>query len=152
MLYILLLLYFRNPPIFAALLFAVFVIYVVWDFYKTKEHTGSYYPGGPPTFFQYVSRCLTGWLFADRESKLIGEIVTVGWTIFFAILIPFAFLPAVGTDWGKLCLALVVISAVTRYRLDKKHSAKWIWSVPFKILMGASVAYIVLYDTRVLCF
>jgi hypothetical protein len=105
-----------------------------------------------PNFLLYFLLCLSGWLSGIPKEKLKGETVTVGWTIFFAVVIPFAFIPGVGADWGKLCFALVVVGAATRYRFDKKAAAVWVWALPFKILMGGALAFIILYKTQVLCF
>lgn len=153
MLYIFLLLYFRNPPSVSVLLVAVFAIYVLWDFHKTIEHRTEYYSGDVPSLFGYIMSCLKGWLCPDNnQSTLTGEIVTVGWTVFFLILLPFSFFLPTSEQWVKLGFALVVILATTLYRLDKGWGGKWIQSIPFKIFMGAALAYIVLYTTRVLCF
>jgi hypothetical protein len=150
-LYMFLLVYFREPKIFSVLLLFIFIIYVIWDFYKTKEHKEEYYGPSTPTFLAYTTQCISGWLFPTSVSKLRGEVVTVSWTIVSAVLVPFAFLPSAAESSGKLTFALVVIGVVTRYRFDKKPSAVWVWSLPFKILLASSVAFIALYNTRLLC-
>ena len=150
-LYIFLLLYFRKPFAEAVLLTAVYVLYVAWDFYKTKEYPEIYYAVAPPSGPAYVGRCFAEWLQPGRYAALRSEAVTVGWAVFFVILIPYTLFPIAASDGGKIGFAIALVFANTIYRYDKVTQGTWICSVPFKLLMAAMVAYLVLYHTRVLC-
>jgi hypothetical protein len=151
-LYIFLLLYFRKPLAVAILLATIYCLYVAWDFYKTKEYPKKYYDATPPSGLVYLGTCFAEWLQPGRHARLRNEAVTTGWAVFFAILIPFTFFPLVLSDTGKSGFAVIVIVANRIYRYDKGSQGAWICSIPFKILMAAMVAYLILYHTNVLCF
>jgi hypothetical protein len=152
-LYILLLLYFRSPLAITILLTAVYVIYIAWDFYKTKEYPAIYYDTAqPPMGITYLGRCLAEWISPGRHEKLRGEAVTAGWAVFFGILIPYALFPIAVSNIGKFVFAFIFVVGNGIYRYDKGSRGAWICSTPFKFLMVAMVAYLILYHTNVLHF
>lgn len=141
-LYIFLLVYFKSAESVACIMGAIYFIYTIWDYYKTKEHPKkSYNEGQPvPTLPMYAWRCLTGWLLSHRDSKLIGEIVTFGWAIFFLALIPLAMLSFFTTDAGKFTFASVLILANYFYRHDKGSRGSFVCSKGFRLLIVLMVA------------
>jgi hypothetical protein len=152
-LYILLLVYFTKPLAVAVILTAIYMLYIAWDFYKTKEYSARYYGSTPsPNGLVYLARCLAECIIPGRYESLRSEAVTAGWTVFFAILVPYALFPAAISDTGKFFFAGVLILANSIYRYDKVSRGAWICSVPFKLLMAAMIGYLVLYHTKVLCF
>jgi hypothetical protein len=151
-LYIFLLLYFRSPSYTASIITIIYVTYISWDFYKTKEYPDEYYNNGTPNGLKYLAKCLADWIQPGRHLKLRSEVVTVGWTAFYLILLPFSFIPAVETDWGKIGFAITIVVANHIYRYDKRNQGTWICSTPFKLVMAGMIAYLVLYYTNILCF
>jgi hypothetical protein len=150
--YIFLFLYFKHPLAVSIILTIIYTLYIAWDFYKTKEYPLHYYASArPPNGFVYLARCLAEWLLPGKHSALQSEAVTAGWTIFFAILIPYAFFPTATSEVGKCGFAGILMMANLIYRYDKISRGAWICSIPFKLLMGAMVAYLILYHTKVLC-
>jgi hypothetical protein len=136
LLYIFLLLYFRSPAYVAILLFAVYVAYAFWDFYKTKEHLQKFYGNRTmPSASQYLVLCWRGWYRPKLHNKLKGEIVTLGWTGFYLLWIPFAFLPESETDFGKLFSSAVIVATALAYRTDKTRLRPLISSKLGKLIM-----------------
>ena len=151
MLYIFLLLYFKNSIAFAVIMFAIYAFYVAWDFHKTKEYPSRYYDTGAPNMLKYLALCFSEWFNPEGYPRLINETVTLGWAVFFLILLPFTFLPFLRNDCGKIAFALVFVVSNQIYRHDKGSKGSWICSTPFKLFMAGAVGYLILYQTRVLC-
>jgi hypothetical protein len=154
-LYILTLLYFRDPFALGVLMFAIYVLYIAWDFYKTKEYKDTYYGAQAtetPGVMKYLGLCLGEWLKPGLHPNLQSVVVTFGWAVFFLFLVPFTLFPETRTEWGKIGFAATLIVANSIYRFDKRSSGVWIYSTPFKMFMAAMVGFVILYQTRVLCF
>jgi hypothetical protein len=152
-LYIFLLLYFKNPIGLSAIMIVIYCLYIAWDFYKTKEYTATYYHHTqPPNGLGYLGLCLADWLRPGRHDELRSEVITVGWTVFFAALFPFTLLSVMMTIEGKIVFALVLIIANTIYRYDKISHGAWICSTPFKLFIASMICFLILYHTKALCF
>jgi hypothetical protein len=84
-LYFFVLLYFRSPSKMCVLLVLIYVFYIAWDYYKTREYDQEFYGGGPPpTGIGYLRLCARGWFRRNSAPALIGEVVTFGWLTCYA--------------------------------------------------------------------
>ncbi len=150
-LYIFLLLYFRNPSSVAILMALIFIVYTLWDYFKTREHPPKFYSDNlAPGLLVYLGRCILGWLNRAADEKLMGEIVTFGWTVFYILLVPVAFAPLINTHTGRILFAVFLIGVALMYRSDKHTRGLLIRSIPCKLLMVGMLGWTILFYTDVL--
>jgi hypothetical protein len=151
-LYIFLLLYFQSPSSVAVLMALIFVVYTFWDYFKTIEHAPKFYPNEvlAPGPLKYLRRCIVGWLRPTTGGKLMGEIVTFGWTLFYLLLIPVAFVSLINTPWGRIVFAVCLFCFALTYRSDKHTRGFVICSIPCKVLMVGMLGWAILFWTDVL--
>jgi hypothetical protein len=135
--YIFLLLYFRTPFGIAILMAFIYVVYIAWDYFKTREYSDDFYDRSPsqpatpplvPNGLTYLWRCVAEWVSPSPGGKLRSGAITVGWTAFFLTLAPLAAWPVATTDLGKIAFALLLICANYLYRSDKRTDGKFICS------------------------
>jgi hypothetical protein len=139
-LYIFLLLYFQTPSHIAVLMVLIYLVYIAWDYFKTKEYANVFYGGAnPPNGPTYFCQCLTEWMCPGKHPTLVSESVTFGWAMFFLVALPFAWWPVATTDTGKIICALLVVAANYSYRYDKRSRGKIVRGIPFKWMMAAAL-------------
>jgi hypothetical protein len=130
-LYFFVLLYFRSPSKMCVLLVLIYVFYIAWDYYKTREYDQEFYGGGPPpTGIGYLRLCARGWFRRNSAPALIGEVVTFGWAIFFLALASLVGVLQSSADWVKFSVGIAIMIANILYRSDKRHEDGR--SVPFR--------------------
>lgn len=88
-LYIFLLIKFRDTGTFLVLMLLIFVIYIIWDAVKVKEHYDKHYKEHNSTGGEYSKgKHLTLYwkAFWRGEGNAISEIITINWTIMFGVI------------------------------------------------------------------
>lgn len=140
-LYILLLVYFERVLFFSIFMFAVFAVYVAWDYFKTVEWHENFYDNvREATVCSYLNECIR-LLFNpyDVKARLINESVSLGWMLFFFVLSVWSY--GITGNNGKYAFAAVSCAGLFAYRSDKKHKGRLIRSRTLQTLVLLALVY-----------
>ncbi|HLH88255.1 MAG TPA: hypothetical protein VKX28_07335 [Xanthobacteraceae bacterium] len=150
--YIFLLLLFRRPAALAVSMAIIFIVYCLWDFFKTLEYADLYYePAGAAGISEYMRRCFLGWLSLRPSHEWIGGIVNIGWTAFYIVLAPISFVNWFTSPLGNGVLALIFIVTTVAYRYDKANQGWLICSVPAKLIIAVMLLFAFLLCSDAAC-
>lgn len=120
--YIFLLVTYQDIGVFMGFMFGTFIVYVLWDYYKTREHVDKYYERRDSSkldFCTYFRDCNTVLFKRSSESRVIRQSVTVFWAyVFFAIFL-WSWTSITEHIWFEGTLLIVSASAIVLYRVEK---------------------------------